>query len=300
MQGGKTMWLIDPVNVSLDSLQKGFMTIAFPTDLNLTDQLFRYGVRVNYDLLQDESCSRIRVNTALAGNPPEYTLHPWYFSPLLTPNDGHEISRNLNQVMAEFASSIDTVSAPGITKTVILSTSPYSRSIKTPAEVSLEMINLQPDRRYFNQKFIPAGILLEGKFQSVFKNRMITSIAGSEKNSLGESQPTKMIVLSDASIIANMVDYSSGKPSIQPLGFDRVSGFTFGNKDFVMNAISYLDDSSGIMQLRNRTIKLRLLDKIKIRENLFWWQQINITRPVLLIVIFGFVYNFIRKRRFAR
>jgi ABC-2 type transport system permease protein len=300
MQGGKSMWFIDPVNVSLDSLQSGFMTIAFPADLNLTDQLFRYGARVNYDLLQDESCSRIRVNTALAGNPPEYTLHPWYFSPLLTPNDGHEISRNLNQVMAEFASSIDTVAAPGITKTMILSTSPYSRSIKTPAEVSLEMINVKPDRQFFNQKFIPAGILLEGKFPSVFKNRMINSLAGSGNTLISESQPTKMIIFSDASIIANMVDYSSGKPTIQQLGFDRVSGFTFGNKDFVMNAVAYLNDSSGIMQLRNRTIKLRLLDKLEIRETLILWQQINITLPILLVIAFGFVYNFIRKRRFAR
>lgn len=299
MKGGKVMWLVDPVQVSLDSLQSGLMTIAFPINLNINDQLFRYGVRLNPDLIQDEACSRIRVNTAVLGNPPEFTLHPWYYSPLLVPNDGHEIGRNLNQVMAEFVSSIDTINVPGIKKSVILTTSPYSRKVKTPASVSLELINMPPDKRVLNEKFIPTGVLLEGSFTSVFKNRMVSQFNPSG-DYISESQPTKMIVLSDASIIANMVDYSSGKPTIQPLGYDRVSKYTFGNKEFVMNAIYYLDDTKGIMQLRNRTVKLRLLDKVKLREEIRFWQWLNILIPVFAVSVFGVAYNAIRRRRFGR
>ena len=300
MQGGKVLWLIDPVQVSLDSLQHGYMTIALPQDLNLNDQLFRYGVRLNYDLLQDQACSRIRVNTALQGNPPQYTVHPWYFSPLLTPSDQNEISRNLNQVMAEFVSSIDTVGNSDVKKTVILSTSQYARRVRTPAGVSLEIINMPPDRRLFTEKFIPTGLLLEGTFQSVFKNRIISQFEVPGKPFMPESKPTKMIVLSDASIIANEVDYSSGKPAIQRLGYDRVSGNIFGNKEFILNAIAGLNDSRGIMQLRNRNIKLRMLDKVRLNEEMAYWQWLNVVLPVLLISVFGLVFNFIRKRKFRR
>jgi len=300
MQGGRIMWLIDPVQVSLDSLQNGYMTMAFPLDLNLNDQLFRYGVRLNYDLLQDVNCSMLRVNTALPGNPPNYTPQPWYYSPLLTPNDKHEISRNLNNIMSEFVSSIDTLSSEKIRKSIILSTSPNSRRIQAPSAVSLEMINMPPDRNLFNEQFIPTGVLIEGQFQSVFKNRIVTELNRSGKNVLQESKPTKMVVFSDASIIANSVDYMSGRPQIQRLGFDRVSGYTFANQELIVNAIHYLNDSEGIMQLRNRTIKLRLLDKIKIREEKGFWQRLNILLPILTVLIFGIVYNVLRKRRFGR
>ena len=300
MQGGRVMWLIDPVQVSLDSLQNGYMTIAFPLDLNLNDQLFRYGVRINYDLLQDVSCSKLRVNIALKGNAPRFTVQPWYFSPLLTPNDGNEISRNLNRVMSEFVSSIDTLPSPGIKKSILLSTSLYSRKVQTPAEVSLEMIDMPPDRRLLNEKHIPTGVLLEGRFQSVFKNRLVDRLNTTGRPVLTESKPTKMIVLSDASIIANTVDYSGGRPRIGALGYDRVSGYTFGNKEFMVNAINYLNDTRGIMQLRNRTIKLRLLDRVKIREEEGFWQRLNVLLPVLIISIFGVVYNQLRKRRFGR
>jgi ABC-2 type transport system permease protein len=297
MQGGRVMWLIDPVQVSLDSLQNGFMTVAFPRNLNLDDQLFRYGVRLNYDLLQDVSCSRLRVNTALPGNPPRFTTEPWYYSPLLTPNDHHEIGRNLNQVMAEFVSSMDTLSAENIDPSVILTTSPNARRVKTPAEVSLEMINMPPDRRLFTESFIPTGVLLEGTFPSVFKNRMVDEWNSSGKTIRVESPFTKMMVFSDASLIANTVEYRSGQPVLHPLGFDRVSGFTFGNKEFITNAIYYLSDSRGIMQLRNRTIKLRLLDKVRIREEKRFWQLVNLLVPAFWILIFGVVYFIVRKRR---
>ncbi len=300
MQGGRVMWLVDPVQVSLDSLQNEYRTVAFPRNLNLDDQLFRYGVRLNYDLLQDVTCSMLRVNTALPGNPPRFTTQPWYYSPLLTPSDNHEIGRNLNQVMAEFVSSIDTLGAGNIGKSVILTTSPDSRRIETPAEVSLEMINMPPDRRLFNESFISTGVLLEGTFASVFKNRMVDELNPSGNPVRSESPFTKMIVFSDASLIANTVDYRSGQPAIHPLGYDRISGYTFGNKEFITNAIYYLSDSRGIMQLRNRTVKLRLLDKVKIREEKRFWQQVNLLVPPFWVLLSGVLYNILRRRRVGR
>ena len=301
MKGGRVMWLIDPVKVSLDSLVQGMMTLAFPRELNLTDQLFRYGVRINNDLLQDVMCLKKMVNVAPLGSPEKYTPQNWYYSPLLTPSDNHPLSRNLNVVEAEFVSSIDTVSGDrNIRSSVILSTSPYARKVNTPTGVSLENINNPPARELFNKSFIPAGILLEGQFTSVFKNRMIDNLGYSGGPVLTESKPTKMVVISDGNIIANKVRYSGTTPSILPLGYDRVSQQTFGNKEFLLSAVNYLCDDQGIMFLRNRIFRLRVLDKVKLREQKAMWQWINVAVPVLLVFIFGVVFNIIRHRKFTR
>lgn len=301
MKGGKIMWLVDPVQVSLDSLSKGFQTYSFPNDMNIGDQLFRYGVRLNYELLQDVNCIQIRVNTAAPGNPPRYTLHPWYYSPLLTPNDNHPISRNLNWVKTEFVSSLDTVSANStVRKEVILSTSPYARRIKAPSSVSLANINNPPARELFTQSDIPVGVLLEGVFTSNYKNRMVENYGYSSADMITESQPTQMIVIADGGMITNKVNYSTNPPKIQELGFDEVSGQVFGNKEFLINAISYLDDKQGIMQLRGQSLKMRLLDKVKLREEAAFWKWLNVLLPLLLIIVFALVYNLVRKYRYNR
>ena len=300
MQGGKIMWFIDPVRVSLDSLSKGHMTMAFPLDLNLGDMLFKYGVRLNRDLIQDVYCSQLLVNTAAPGTEKKFTRENWYYSPLLTPSDHHPLSKNLNLVMSEFVSSIDTVSPnENIEKTVLLSTSPYGRKVRAPAGISLENINNPPAREMFNVPFIPTGILLEGRFESAFKNRMLQNL-GYAGNIIEESKPTKMMVFSDASLLANQVIYSGDEPQMVPLGYDRVSQRIFGNKEYILNAIHYLNDEVGIMQLRNRTLKLRLLDKAKLRETRRKWQLLNVLLPVILVVIFGSVYNLRRYYKFSR
>jgi len=252
-------------------------------------------------LLQDVNCIQIRVNTAAPGNPPRYTLHPWYYSPLLTPNDNHPISRNLNWVKTEFVSSLDTVSANStIRKEVILSTSPYARRIKAPSSVSLGNINNPPARELFTQSDIPVGVLLEGVFTSNYKNRMVENFGYSSADILTESQPTQMIVIADGGMITNKVNYSTNPPKIQELGFDEVSGQVFGNKEFLINAISYLDDKQGIMQLRGRSLKMRLLDKVKLREEAAFWKGLNVLLPLLLITVFALVYNLVRKYRYNR
>ncbi len=301
MQGGKVIWLIDPVEVSLDSLSTGHTTMAFPRDLNLSDQLFRYGVRLNYNLLQDVDCARIRVNTATPGNPPQFTLHPWYYSPLLVPSDDHPMSRNLNRVLAEFVSSIDTISGnPEVKKSVILSTSPYARTVQAPSIVSLRNIDNPPARELFNQSFIPAGVLLEGSFISIFRNRMTESLGIPNATVIGQSPPTKMVVIADGGMILNQVDYSTNPPRIQELGLDRASGQVFGNREFIINAVLYLNDDRGIMQLRTRTQQLRLLDKVRLREEKPFWQWLNVLVPLVLVAFWGILYNLSRRHRFAR
>jgi ABC-2 type transport system permease protein len=301
MNGGKVMWLVDPVKVDQDSLSRGYMTFAFPRDLNIDDQLFRYGVRLNYELLQDVECAQIRVNTAPAGTEPQFTMHPWYYSPLLVPNDNHPLSRNLNRVFTEFVSSVDTLSGnPDVEKSMILSTSPYARTVQSPSTVSLQNIDNPPARELFNESFIPVGVLLEGRFTSVFKNRMTETLDIPVAVVNDESIPTKMIVIADGRLIANNVDYSASPPRIQALGYDRVSGRTFGNKEFLMNAIYYLNDDRGVMQLRNRNQKMRLLDKVKLREEKGFWQLLNVVVPLLLVGLFGVIYNILGRYRYSR
>lgn len=301
MHGGKVLWLIDPVKVSLDSLSNGYQTFAFPIDLNLGDMLFKYGVRLNYELLQDVDCARLLVNTAPAGSKEQWSLFPWYYSPLLIPADNHPLSRNLNRVFTEFVSSVDTISGNSdLTKSVVLSTSPYSRRVKSPSSVSLENIKNPPARELFNQSFIPVGILVEGEFSSVFQNRMIENLGTDISDFQAKSKPAKMVVIADAGLIANNVNYSHQPPQIQELGYDRVSKQTFGNKEFLLNTIFYMNDEAGIMQLRDRTVQLRLLDKVRLREEKSFWQLLNVLAPMVIVLLFGICYNIIRRYRYSR
>ncbi len=302
MHGGRIMWLIDPVSVSLDSLSNGMSTMAFPRELNLNDQLFHYGVRINSDLIQDVECQQIKVNTALAGQPPKYSMAPWYFSPLLSPSQNHPIGKNVNRVLSEFVSSIDLVGETESRKsTVILSSSPYARSNQSPMIVSLAMIDAPPARNLFSRQFIPTGILSEGKFTSVFKNRMVQELGIAKGTSIiAESKTTKMIFISDGGLIANKLSYKEGKYTPLSLGYDKVSNITFGNKEFLVNAVYYLCDDSGLMELRSRTMQMRLLDKVKLREQKLFWQLFNVVLPVFLILSGGLIFWFLRRRKYAR
>lgn len=301
MNGGKVMWLIDPVRVNTDSLSRGLQTYAFPRDINLGDQLFKYGTRLNYELLQDVDCAKIPVNTAPTGTEPKWTLHPWYYSPMLTPNDTHPLSKNLNRVFTEYVSSLDTISGnSNLSKSVILSTSPNARKVSSPSSVSLQNINNPPAQELFNVPSIPVGVLIEGQFTSLYKNRMVEQLGFSSSQVLNESKSTKMVVIADAGIIANLVNYSGKSPQIRELGYDRVSQRVWGNKEFLLNAIFYLNDDRGIMQLRNRTLKMRLLDQVKLRDEKAFWQWLNILLPLVLVSLFGVGYNFVRRYRYSR
>lgn len=301
MNGGKILWLIDGVKVNRDSLQHG-NTLALVNILNLDDQLFKYGVRINPHLIMDIQSALIPVNTALAGNKPNFVPSPWWYYPLLNTNDGHPVSRNINLVKAEYASSIDTVGGGEntIEKTFLLASSRLTRVQKVPALISLSQVKDQPSQEEFNRSFLPVAVLLEGEFESVFVNRLLDGFDLKGEYVFREKSPgTKMIVIADGDMIKNDVRMTPNGPAITPLGYDRFSNQTFGNKDFILNAVNYLTDETGIMSSRSREFKLRLLDKQKIRDEKLKWQLINVVLPILIVVIFGFIITLIRKRKYT-
>jgi len=299
MKGGKMIWLIDPVKVSLDSLSEGMTTLAMPVDLNLRDQLYHYGIRLNNDLIQDAECMQIRVNTAPVGASPHYSLASWYFSPLLHPLQSHPVGKNVAPVASEFISSLDTVGEnPEIRKSVLLSSSSFSRKNEAPLQVSLRMIDAAPSRDFFNRSNLPAGILLEGKFSSVFKNRIIDKAglpAGFQF--VSESVPTKIALFSDGGLISNKVSRTSQEPKTMPLGYDRVTKITWGNRDFFLNLVQYLSDDASLSELKNKSWQIRLLDKVKVNEQDTYLRWLNLLIPLILILTGGVLFAWIRKRR---
>ncbi|GAO31824.1 gliding motility-associated ABC transporter substrate-binding protein GldG [Geofilum rubicundum] len=249
MRGGRVLWLVDAVQVTLDSLRTSTQTVGLATDLALNDQLFRYGVRINPELVQDVQAAMIPVNVSTPGEQPQLVPVPWMFNPLLNTNREHPVTRNINIVKGEFVSSIDTVGSPaGIQREVLLRTGRHSRRLPVPVFISLAMVNEQPDRAEFPHSYVPVAVSLSGEFPSVYANRPIppgVNISPSEVRH--QSEPTRMIVVADGDVIRNDVRMRhGGSPQPMPLGFDEVGNQNFGNKDFILNAIHYLaDDEAG-------------------------------------------------------
>lgn len=301
MQGGKVLWFLDPVNVSLDSLISG-TTLAFIGNTSLDDQLFRYGVRINPNLVEDVQCALIPINTAIAGQQARFTPAPWLYYPLLNPASGQPATRNINLVRSEFASSLDTLSNGMKTrKTVLLHTSAYTRLVNVPVMIELAQVRQAPPKNEFNKADIPVAVLLEGEFETAFKNRMLGSLGIEGPYVFKEkSIPTSMLVVGDGDIIRNDVRESARGPLISPLGFDRYSGQTFGNRDFVVNTLNYMTDASGLINLRSKEFRLRLLDKAKIKEHRLSWQLMNTALPVFIVILAGIIIGLARQRRYAR
>ncbi len=298
MDGGSVLWLIDPVYASMDSLQVNPETIGMAWPLNLDDMLFRYGVRLNTDLVKDLQATPIPITTGFMGDRPQIELLPWNFFPLVAPASQHPLVRNLNAVRTEFVSSLDTVSAEGIDKTILLQSSPYSRVVQTPAHISFDILQHGVDESLYRDGPQPVAVLLEGAFESVFRHRVPpieTLPPGYEVREQGE--PSRMIVVSDGDIIRNQFD-NQGQPL--PLGYDRFLDETFGNRDFILNAVNYLNDDRGIMESRAREVRLRLLDRSRISQNRFAIQVINVALPVLVIMAFAAVRLYIRKRKYGK
>jgi ABC-2 type transport system permease protein len=301
MRGGKVLWLIDPVFATMDSLQKTNTTIGITQDININDQLFKYGVRLNSNLIMDLSALPIPMVTGYMGNQPQFEFFPWPYFPVLTSSSSNPVVKNINAVRTEFISSIDTVGGAGIKKTVLLKTSKYTRLAQTPVMISLAILGKDPDTRDFADPPQPVAVLLEGKFESVFTNRIPKEISQApEIGFTGKSEENRMIVISDGDIIKNQVQFANGTYIPLPLGYDRHTGQTFGNKELILNAVNYLSDDAGLMDIRSRELRLRALDVNKARENLLGWQLINILVPVLLVIIFGIIQFALRKRRFSK
>ncbi len=298
MKGGKILWALDPLNTNLDTLVRKSWTIAIPYDLKLDDMLFKYGVRLNPNMILDLQSAPIYINNALKGQQPRIEPMPWIFSPLITPSSKHPISKNLDLVKLEYAASIDTVSAKGIEKTILLQSSRYSKTLNAPVRVFLKTGLQQPDERQFTDSYRPVAVLLEGEFESVFKNRIPPKVAND--SAIGykpNGVKTKMIVISDGDILHNEIHYPSGRPI--PLGLDRMTNQVYGNKNFILNCMNYLCDDSGLISVRARELTLRLLDKKKVKNEGSKWKWINTLLPLLSIGLIGTLIYFRRKRKYT-
>ena len=301
MNGGKVLWLYNEVKVNEDSLAFG-ETVALYRPLNLEDQLFKYGVRINPSIVQDMECMLIPMKVVSGGSQQQIVPVPWDYYPLLTPSADHPITRNLNKVLGKFVNYIDTVGRdPGIKKRILLTTSKYTRIINPPALITLKEVDQTPDESQFNKSYLPVAVLLSGRFQSAFRNRLINGLVEDKSFSIKtKSKETKMIIVADGDMIRNEVSRLGTSETPLPLGQDRYTLQTFGNKDFLVNCINYLVDENGIMTLRSRELKLRLLNKSIIRQNRFTIQLVNIAAPVLLMIIAGILYGIIRKNIYTR
>ena len=299
MKGGKVLWLLDGANINMDSLKFSPRTIALPLDLKLEDQLFRYGVRVNPGLLQDAQCAIIKMARRGPDGQSKLNDYPWTYYPIVLSDNTNEINKYLDVIRLEFPGSLDTVSSsPDVKKTILLHSSAKAKFDYAPVEIDLMQVQNKMDEHLFNQSAVPVAVLLEGKFDSNFNNRMLDPKIIQGYEVVSKSKATKMIVISSSSVIRNEI---SAKGETYPLGFDINTRKTFkGNKQLITNSINYLCDDEGLMAIRLREIKLRLLDKSKITTDKTFWQTINTLIPVLFILLFGIVAGYIRKKKYTR
>lgn len=300
MNGGRLLLFIDVLYAERDSLQNGDL-IAYARDLNLNDLLFRYGVRVNTDLIADKHCDVIPVEVGSVGGQSQKQLLPWPYAPLLQPGSQHAIVKNQADVLAQFANSIDTVEANGITKTILLATSVNSYTMATPARVELNSLQKEEDVKKFNRKNIPVAVLLEGKFSSLYANRasqaQLDTLKTYQQPFLSETiNPGKVIVVSDADIVMNQVSEIVGP---LPMGTNKYTKNGYANKDFFLSCVEYLANKNNVLEAKAKDYTLRLLDVKKVSEERSSWQVINIVVPILLVCFFAFIFQWWRKRKYT-
>ena len=297
MHGGKILWLLESQIADMDSMGRNAMFMTGSYDLNVDDMLFKWGVRVNPNMVQDLQCNAIPILSTLRNGTPQQKLLPWMFFPVAAPSqqNPHIIVKGIDPVFFQFASSIDTTSNKDIKKTILLTSSPYSRTVGAPVKVDLNMARTQPDPNMFTTGNAPFAVLLEGKFNSLFQYR-----PGAKTDALPYKpfiENGKMIVVADGDVIRNQRKESTGE--IFPLGYDRYTNQQFGNKRFLLNCMDYLCDDSGIIEVRAKEIKLRLLDKGKLKTERLKWQLVNLFIPIAIMLIFGLINKMIRKRKYT-
>jgi len=295
MQGGKMLWLADGVKASMDSLQnKSRAFIATKNNLNVDDQLLTYGVRINANLIQDLRSTKIPIITGYSNNKPLQSYFSWPYSALLVSDSKHVISKGLDGIKCEFVSSIDTIEN-NIRKTILLHSSKESRLNPSPSKISLGILENPPMPNSYNKDFLPIAVLLEGEFESVFKDKLV--LKNQAIQFFEKSVNTKIIVVSDGDMIANDLSNSG---VIYPLGYDKNLKFIYpGNKHFLINAVQYLCGDSGLSFLKVKEHSLRMLDKKKVKKNKFIIQLINIVLPILLLLLFALFFVRYKKRKYA-
>lgn len=297
MHGGKVLWLVDPLLVSMDSLQTQANTFAISNFTGVDDILFRYGVKLNTNLVTDMQCAKIPIVTGqYQNNTPQMTYYPWNFFPEISPNANHIISDKISPVKMEFASSIDTTNSPA-KKTVLLSSSNRTRVLNSPVNVSLQMLKQKQDASLFNSGAKDVAILLEGEFSSAFKNRLTPEMELNSQMAYKDfSDTTAMIVIADGDVVRN--DFMNGQ--LLPLGYDKYTRKMYGNKEFLVNCVNYLCGDEDLIPLRSREVIMRNLDLAKVEREKTAWQIVNVALPIVVIVLFGVLLAILRKKTFTK
>jgi ABC-2 type transport system permease protein len=300
MRGGRLLWYVDPVFAEMDSLQYYSEMPVLSRDLNLEDMFFRYGVRLNTNLLQDLDALRIPVAGGQIGGQTQYKHIPWYYFPIITPYLEHPIVKNLNLLKTEFISSIDTVgSRANLQKTVLLTTSNHTKVVNAPAIVSLETLKRRANMAEYAKEHVPVSVLVEGEFNSLFDDNLEGEKL-SELAPITKSKPTKMVFVADGDMIKNQLGMDNmGNIFPYPLGADRYSGMAFGNKNFLLNAVNYLCDDEDILQVRSKDFKMRLLDSNRILKKKTQWQTVNLVLPLVVIGVLGLALLSVRKMKYG-
>ena len=301
MNGGKVLWLMDGVRVSMENLSTTGISPAIALDLNLDDLLFKYGIRIQPVLLQDVQCASVPVNIAPEGAQPQFEPTPWFFAPLLLTSSQHPISKNITEVRSEFVSTIEVVGENNNTKaSLLLATSDNTHIFSTPATIDLSETHDTKDKNYFNMSYMPVSVLMEGEFESNFANRMRPKEISNAFPLLKKSLKTRQIFVADGDIIRNETNGIASDSTTLPLGFDRYMNQQFGNREFIANAVLFLTDDEGWIDLRSRSLKLRLLNKQLVNNERLTIQLVSILTPLLLLAIFGVLYNILRKRKYTK
>ncbi|TND08352.1 MAG: gliding-motility associated ABC transporter substrate-binding component GldG [Bacteroidetes bacterium] len=298
MYGGKVLWLLEPMEINYDSLAQRGSTMGLNDSTDVDDLLFRYGARVNNDLVLDMQCQYIPINMAPPGAQPQIEPRNWVYWPLVQPTDKHPIVKGLDLLKFNYAGTVDTLETKaGIRKTILLRSSKYSRIVKSPARIDLRTAFMQVNERMFDKSGLPMAVLLEGNFESAFKNRIPPKIASSREIGFKEkSKETAMIIFGDGEIVAN--NYRNG--IMESMGYDRLSEYTFANKELLLNCMNYLCDDEGMMSLRSRELSMRLLDKKKVAASRLNLQLFNNLLPVGIIIFFGIIAFYVRRRKYGR
>lgn len=297
MQGGKVIWLVENLYANLDSISAAGEYLTPSLQTGLDEMLFNYGVRVNYQLLSDQQCNLLRINQIMPNGQPRPTLKPWTYHPVFTDHIKHPIVNNLEPILGQFVNTLDTVANKTVRKTILLHSSPYSRVVGPAATISFgNGFFRQQDLALFSRSQVPVAVLLEGEFQSYFRNFVTDSMSSAGLNFKARSGTNKMLVLGDGDFIRNPV--KRGNP--YPLGFDPDSRVNFGNQKFFLNCVDYLVDGSGLIEVRNKEFQIRLLDRAQIKQYKTRWQWINLALPVLLVLLFGGINQRLRAKKYTR
>lgn len=304
MNGGKVIWLVETMDASLDSIAKYKFYVPRDYELGFDQLLFKYGVRIQPNLLLDLECTAIPQIVGMSGDKPQTMMFPWYYHPVITPDNDHPIVKNISPVNMYFPSTLDTVSSYGdVKKTVLLRSSKYSRIQFNPVRLNFEILKVAPDPSKFTKSHQAVAMLLEGEFQSAFKNRVSDDFRRTLKDINMEfkekSIPTKQLIVSDADFVKNLVNPRTEE--YEEIGFNKWELKYFkGNKDFMLNAIEYMLDSRGLLESRTREVKLRLLDAVRVKNERKYWQIVNIVVPILILSLFGLLFTWYRRFKFGK